>query len=105
MNGVDFYMVIVVALFALIIVAAFIVFRQRGKVTIKGPLGTQVDIDASNDSPPLVPGVRIDSAKSKSGGLLAQDNTGRGADIKNVEVKDDILVSSSFPSNSSKTDR
>jgi hypothetical protein len=86
MNSVDFYITIIIALFALVIVAAFIVFRQRGKVTIKGPLDTEVDIDASNEPTPPTPAVTIDNAKSKAGGLLAEDNTGRGANVRNVEV-------------------
>jgi hypothetical protein len=49
----DTTMVIVIALFALIIIASLFVFRQRSKVNVRGPLGTGLDIDASNDLPPL----------------------------------------------------
>jgi hypothetical protein len=38
----------IVALFAVIVVAAFIVFRQRAKVEIKGPGKTGLKLDASN---------------------------------------------------------
>ena len=89
--------IVVIAILALIVIAAFLVFRQRARVEIKGPLGTGLKLDASNDLPPLTPGVKVEAAKSRAGGLLAEDNTGRGADVKQVEVQDDILVSSTPP--------
>jgi hypothetical protein len=85
---------VVIALFALIVVAAFLVFRQRSKVGIKGPLGTGLELDASNQP---APGVEVEDAKSRAGGLVADDQTGRGAKVKGVEVQDDILVSSTPP--------
>jgi hypothetical protein len=87
----------VIALFAVIIVAAFLVFRSRGKVSIKGPFGTGLDLDASNEPKPATPGVTVKDAKSRQGGLLAEDRTGRGADVEGVEVHDDILVTSTPP--------
>jgi hypothetical protein len=89
--------VIVIALFALIIVAAFLVFRLRGKVKIKGPLGTGLELDATNEMKPPTPAVRVEGAESRSGGLLANDRTGRGAEVKDVKVEADIRVSSSLP--------
>jgi len=89
--------IVVVAIFAAIVVAAFLVFRQRGKVEIKGPLGTGLKLDASNEQKPPAPGVEIEGAKSRGGGLVAEDGTGRGAKVKDVEVQDDILVSSTPP--------
>lgn len=90
--------VIVIAIFALIVVAAFLVFRQRGRVRIKGPFDTGLDLDASNQAAPPMPGVKVKGAKSTGGGLVADDRTGRGADVEEVEVQDDILVSSAPPS-------
>ncbi|MCB0192515.1 MAG: hypothetical protein KDJ65_11280 [Anaerolineae bacterium] len=87
---------VIFIIFALIVVSAFLVFRQRGKVKIKGPLSTGLELDASNESP-LTPGVRIEDAKAKKGGLLAEDRTGRGADVRGIETQDDIIVSSSSP--------
>lgn len=87
--------VIVIIIFALIIVAAFLVFRQRSKIEIKGPLGTGLNLDASNDPLPPTPSVRVEGAKSRRGGLVAEDSTGRGASVKDIDVQDDILVSSS----------
>ncbi len=84
----------IIAILACIIIAVLLVFRKRGKFEIKGPLGTGLNIDASNDPAPSTPGVKVENATSRSGGLLAEDYTGRGAEVKNVETKDDILVSS-----------
>jgi hypothetical protein len=88
---------VIIAIFALVVVAAFIVYRQRGKVAISGPLGTGLKLDASNEPPPPTPGVEVEGARSKGGGLLAEDRTGRGARVKDVAVQDDILVSSTPP--------
>jgi len=93
----DNKMIAVIAIFALIIIASFLVFRQRSKVRIKGPLGTGLDVDASNDPLPPTPGVTIEDAKSRGGGLLAEDQTGRGASVKRVDVQTDIGVSSVPP--------
>jgi len=89
--------IIIIALFAIVIVAAFLVFRQRGRVNIRGPFDTGLELDASNEPTPPSPGVRVRDATSEGGGLLAEDGTGRGADVEKVKVKDDILVSSSPP--------
>ena len=86
--------IIIMATLALIAVAGFLVFRKRGKVEVKGPLGIEFKLDASNEQSAPSPAVKIDGAKSKAGRLVAEDNTGRGVDVKNVDVKDDILVSS-----------
>jgi hypothetical protein len=89
--------IVVIAILALIVVAAFVVFRQRTSVRIKGPLGSGLELDASNNPPRITPGVKIEGAKSRSGGLLAEDKTGRGAEVNQVDVKDDILVTSAPP--------
>ncbi len=88
---------IVIALFALIVVASFFVFRQRGKVKIKGPLGTGLELDASNDPPPSRPGIEAANIKSRKGGLVADDQTGHGVKTTDVDVEDDVLLSSSDP--------
>ena len=93
----DTSIVIIIAIFALVVVGAFFVYRQRAKVKIKGPAGLGVEIDASNQPEPPTPAVRVKDAKSEAGGLLADDQTGRGADVESVEVHDDILVSSTPP--------
>lgn len=86
--------VIVIAIFAMIVIAAFLVFRQRAKVEIRGPLNTGLKLDASNELLPISPGIKIEGAKSRGGGLTAEDGTGRGADVRDVEVQTDIRVSS-----------
>jgi hypothetical protein len=88
---------IVIIIFALIVVAAFMVFRQRAKVEIKGPGDTGLKLDASNAPPPLIPGVTIEGAKSRQGGLVADDQTGRGVNLKDIDTQDDILATSAPP--------
>jgi hypothetical protein len=96
-SAMDTTIVIIIAIFALVVVVAFLLFRQRAKASIKGPGGMGVEIDASNQPDQPVPGVKVKDAKSRGGGLVADDQTGRGADVERVEVQDDILVSSTPP--------
>ncbi|MCP4992870.1 MAG: hypothetical protein GY934_03645 [Gammaproteobacteria bacterium] len=89
--------VFVIVLFALIIVASFFVFRQRSKVKVKGPLGTGLELDASNDLPPSRPGIEATNIKSRTGDMVADDQTGHGVKTTDVDVEDDVLLSSSDP--------
>ena len=90
----DTTLAVVIAIFALVVVAAFIVYRQQSRVNIKGPLGTGLELDASNQP---APAVQVEDAKSRKGGLVADDQTGRGAAVRRVEVEGDILASSTPP--------
>ena len=89
--------IIIIAVFALVAVTAFLVFRQRAKVDIKGPWGSGLHVDASNEPSPTNPAVVVKDATSASGGLRARDETGRGADVQRVQVEKDIEVSSRPP--------
>jgi len=89
--------VVVVAIFALVVVAILLVFRQRASGKIQGPLGTGLEWDAANAPPPTTPAVKVKKVESRGGGLLAEDRTGRGVDLKDVKVQDDILASSEPP--------
>jgi hypothetical protein len=88
--------IIIVALFALIIVGGFAVYRQRSKIDINTPLGS-LKMDSSNDPPPHQPGVTIEDATSRGGGIRAEDRTGRGAAVRGVEAQEDIQASSEMP--------
>jgi hypothetical protein len=84
--------VLVIAIFAVVVIVVAVAFRHRLKAIIKGPGGTGLEIDAAHPLPR--PGVRIDDARSRRGGLTATDHTGRGAEASKIEVDKDINVSS-----------
>jgi hypothetical protein len=88
--------ILIVVLFALIIVSGFLIYRQRSNVDIKTPLGS-LKMKASNDSPPTKPGVTIEDATSRSGGIEGRDKTGRGAVLRQVDAHGDIKASSETP--------
>jgi len=92
---------VVVAILACIVVAAFLVYRSKARVSLKGPGGVGLEIDASNQpqtgAAAPTPGVQIEDAKTTGGGILAEDQTGKGAAIRHVEAKGDILASSTPP--------
>ena len=92
----DTTLVVVIALFALLTVAAFAIYRQRGKVKIKAP-GFGFELDGSNETPQQPPDLDIEDVKASEGGFLVEDDTGGRASIKKVEVKDDFIVSRTSP--------
>ncbi len=81
-----------IALFAVVIVAAFLVFRKRGKVKINAHLGMGLEIDATNHAQEKQPAIKISDAESSGGGILAEDYQGRGVEISKVKVADDIIA-------------
>lgn len=87
--------VIIVALFAIVVVASFLVFRKSIKAKINAPLGMKLDLDASNQATEKKPAIEISDAEISKGGILAEDNQGGGVEIKRVKVTDDIIATSS----------
>ncbi len=94
MDSTSLVIVIVIALFAVVIVAAFLVFRKRGKVKINAPLGLGLEIDATNQTQEKQPAIKISDAESSGGGILAEDHQGGGVEINKVKVADDIIATS-----------
>lgn len=87
--------IFIIALFAVVIIAAFLVFRKRGKVKIEAPLGMKLEIDAENQSQEKAAAIKISDAESAGGGILAEDRQGGGIEINKVKVADDIIATSS----------
>ena len=76
---------------ALVAVAAFAVYGGRMKLKLKGLFGTALELDGSNPPAQQTPGVRIEDADA-GGKIEATDGTGRGADLKKVRAKGDIVA-------------
>lgn len=89
--------VAVIAIIAIIVIFGFVVYRRRSSVEIKAPLGIGLKYDGSNDEIVPSPAVIIEKATSRSGGLSAKDETGRGVSAKEINVDQDINVSSTNP--------
>jgi hypothetical protein len=85
---------VAVAIFALVVIFLALRYRGRLKADIKGPLGTGMTVDTSNPESPVTPGVKVEGARSRAGGLQATDRTGRGADVKDIDTLRDIQVTS-----------
>lgn len=83
-----------IAVLSLIVIVALFRYRRGVRARISGPLGTQLELDASDDSGR---GVHIEDAKSKKGRILAQDGSGQGTTVKRVEAQNDIIATSSLP--------
>jgi hypothetical protein len=85
---------IAVAIFALVVIFIAVRFGDRIKAVFKGPQGTELSVEASNPQSPANPGVKVEGARSRAGGLRAEDRTGRGANVKDVDAYDTINVTS-----------
>jgi hypothetical protein len=94
MNSTNTTSVIIIAIFACIVIAAFIVYRKRGKINIRGPLGTGLEIDASNETKHQATGIKADGVVSQSGKVQIIENTGQGIESKDIFAKQDVLISS-----------
>ena len=91
--------ILIVALFALIVVGGFLVYRKRSKVDIKTPLGSLTMESANEDPPQQNPGVTIENAKA-GGTILGEDSTGKGTRISDAEAGEDIIGTSTTPGDS-----
>jgi hypothetical protein len=60
--------IVIIAILACIVVAAFLVYRSKATVSLKDPAGIGLEIDAGNQPQatptPSQPGVQIEDAKS-----------------------------------------
>ena len=85
---------IAISVFVLLVIFLSLRYRDRIKGGIKGPLGTEVNFEASNPQDTATPGVRMDGVKSHAGNVQATDRTGRGADVRNTEAYGDVNATS-----------
>jgi hypothetical protein len=80
---------------ALLAIAFFAVFRGKGKLSVKSPLG---NLNAEGKNPPLpamVPGgVKIKDAEAGRN-IRAQSQGAGGVDLEKVKAKGDITATSS----------
>ena len=82
--------VVVVAIFALVIVGAFLVFRSRAKVKIDSPIGG-MSLDASDERKPAI---KMEDVTAKKGSVTATDKTGSGVEMKTVQAGKDVTATS-----------
>jgi membrane-bound ClpP family serine protease len=78
---------------ALVFIAFFAVFRNRGKGKIKGPFGMGIDVEGSNESQSKA-GVTVEDAQA-DGSIRAKDGTGQGVAAKKIKAGGDIELTNS----------
>jgi len=84
--------VLIIVVLALVAIASFVVYQRRAKVEIKGPFGTGLTVDSSNEKPAAPPDLLIKKMESTEGGFLLDQEPGEKTAIEEVKVKDDILI-------------
>ena len=77
---------IVIVALAIVAIAAVIRYKRNGKISLKGPLGTQLDVDGSNKASP---GANIEDVDA-GGSIRARSETGSGASVKRASAVGDI---------------
>jgi hypothetical protein len=82
-------LVVVVALFVLLVLAAILIF-PRVKANLKGPAAIGVGVDDPNDQPLAPPGAIVEDAKSTEGNVRSIDEQGGGAVVRRAKAKGDI---------------
>ncbi|TAK92733.1 MAG: hypothetical protein EPO07_19145 [Verrucomicrobia bacterium] len=82
--------VVVTSILALVFVAFFAVFRSRGKGKIKGPWGTGIDVEGSNEPQPT----RVKEVEA-GGNVRVTESSGRGVDASRLKAQGDVEISSS----------
>ena len=83
-------LVIVVVVLAVVAVIAFLMFRQRSRVQIKGPLGTGLEMEGSNEQAAVAPAIDVKDITAKKGSVTATDETGRGIKAETVVADQDV---------------
>ena len=87
---------LVIFVFALVITAAFLSYRSRGSANIKGPFGIGLAVEGENKADKPKTGISAREITSREGKIVVKDTTGQGLDIKQIDAKDDVLLSSSI---------
>jgi hypothetical protein len=67
--------------------------KHRSKSSFKG-YGVATTDESSNH---VAPGVRVREATSREGGLNAEDQSGRGVDLRKIDTRTDINVTNAPP--------
>ena len=83
------------AVLALVLIYALTRFR-RVKGGLKG-LGVGLDLEASGEEQASRPGVSAQRVVSRQGGVTAEDATGRGAQVSDVDAYGDVRIGSAPP--------
>jgi len=87
------WITLILVVFAVVILVA-LCRRKRVKGEIKGPCGLGLRVEADDGDEHSQPGAKIENAVSRDGGIVADDRTGHGAEIKNADAKTDIRATS-----------
>jgi hypothetical protein len=89
--------ILIVVVFGLIAVAGFLAYQRRGRVSIKGPLGTGLEFDGSNEEPAPRPGVRASQVTSRKGRVVAEDQAGGDVEADHVDAQQDVILRRKAP--------
>ena len=85
--------VILVVAFLLMAIVLGILFTRRMKVKVAVP-GVEMSAEGENGADAAVTAENI---KSRTGGVIARDGTGRGVVARGIDARKDVEISSSAP--------
>ena len=88
---------VVIVLAVIVIVVAFF-FRQRIRLSIRGPNKTGMNLEASNQPPSEMPDHSLAETKSRDGGLKLKYKTNGTTDFRRLDAKKDVEITVTQPS-------
>jgi hypothetical protein len=90
-------LIVIVAILVVGVPTWFMLRRNGGKQRLESDVkgfGISVKTKASSD---VAPGVVVEDATSREGRIIAEDQTGRGAQGKKLDAKQDIVFTNVLP--------
>lgn len=91
--------IIVLALFALIIIAVILAFRQQIEIKIKGFLGMEIDVKAANATSAKAGDALIEDVEA-GGDATASASTGGDAVVRRTKAEGNVTAISTPPGDS-----
>ncbi len=88
--------IFIIAAAVIAVVVAFI-FRQKIRLSFRGPNKTGMDLEASNSSAAESSHNNLTDVRSRKGGLKAKYETNRTTNIQRLDTKEDIEITVTQP--------
>ena len=79
---------------AIVAIAGFISYRRRSRLSIKGPLGTGMEMEGSNEVAPQNPAIKTGDIKAGQDARLL-DETEKGINTRDIEAARDLEIRAS----------
>ena len=84
---------IIVIAAAIVVIIGFLLFRQRNRVSVRGPMGIGLEVEGSNDPPPVPTSVKTGDIESAKGGATLEAEGEAMVESGDIKANKDVRVS------------